>query len=144
MTYFPDVNVWIALAAERHMHHRAARYWFGNLRDEKLAFCRLTQLGFLRPLTNKHVMQEEVMRPDGAWQAYRVLRLDRRIGYLIQPDGLPETWQQFTDGLLTSPNLWTRCVPLRIRPCRPIDLGNVRCENPNKGRCELSSTRGTS
>jgi len=70
-------------------------------------FCRLTQLGFLRLLTNKHVMQEEVMRPDEAWQAYRVLRLDRRIGYWIEPDGLPETWQQFTDGPLTSPNLWT-------------------------------------
>jgi len=107
MTHFPDVNVWIALAAEQHTHHRAARRWFGSLQDEKLLFCRLTQLGFLRLLTNKHVMQEEFMRPDEAWQAYRVLRLDRRIGYLIEPDNLPETWQQFTDGSLTSPNLWT-------------------------------------
>jgi predicted nucleic acid-binding protein len=64
MTYLLDVNVWIALAAERHTHHRVARHWFSNLQDEKLAFCRLTQLGFLRLLTNKHVMQEEVMKPD--------------------------------------------------------------------------------
>ncbi|MGA7414414.1 MAG: hypothetical protein WBW33_28345 [Bryobacteraceae bacterium] len=63
MTYFPDVNVWIALAAERHTLHHAARQWFSNLQDEKLTFCRLTQLGFLRLLTNKHVMQEEVMEP---------------------------------------------------------------------------------
>src|SRR5258706_10291094 len=63
MTYLPDVNVWIALAAERHTLHRAARNWFSNFQDEKLAFCRLTQLGFLRLLTNKHVMQEEVMSP---------------------------------------------------------------------------------
>ena len=54
MTYLLDVNVWIALAAERHTHHRVARYWFSNLQDEKLAFCRLTQLGFLRLLTNIH------------------------------------------------------------------------------------------
>ncbi len=47
------------------------------------------------------------MRPDEAWQAYRVLRLDRRIGYLKEPDGLPETWQPFTDGPFTSLNLWT-------------------------------------
>jgi toxin-antitoxin system PIN domain toxin len=107
MTYFPDVNVWIALAAERHTHHRAARHWFSKLQDEKLAFCRLTQLGFLRLLTNKHVMQEEVMRPDEAWQAYRSLRLDRRIGYLVEPNELPETWQAFTEGPLRSPNLWT-------------------------------------
>lgn len=66
MTYLPDVNVWIALAAERHTLHRAARNWFSNLQDEKLAFCRLTQLGFLRLVNNKHVMQEEVMRPNEA------------------------------------------------------------------------------
>ena len=82
MTYLPDVNLWIALAAERHTLHRAARHWFSNLQDEKFAFCRLTQLGFLRLLTNKHVMQEEVMRPDQAWEA-------------------------FTEGPLSSPNLWT-------------------------------------
>ena len=85
MTYLLDVNVWIALAAERHTLHRAARQWFSNLQDETLAFCRLTQLGFLRLLTNKHVMQEEVMRPSEAWEAYRILRLDRRIGYVAEP-----------------------------------------------------------
>jgi|GEM_PF-5589001 len=42
MTYLPDVNVWIALAAELHTHHRVARHWFSNLQDEKLAFCRIT------------------------------------------------------------------------------------------------------
>ncbi len=51
MTYLPDINVWIALAAEKHIHHPAARYWFANLHDERLTFCRLTQLGFLRLLT---------------------------------------------------------------------------------------------
>jgi toxin-antitoxin system PIN domain toxin len=107
MTYLPDVNVWIALAAERHIHHRVARHWFSNLQDEKLEFCRLTQLGFLRLLTNQHVMQDEVMSPDKAWQAYRVLRLDRRIGYAAEPNELPETWQAFTAGPRTSPNLWT-------------------------------------
>jgi uncharacterized protein len=103
MTYFPDVNVWIAIAAERHTLHRAARHWFSSLQDEKLVFCRLTQLGFLRLLTNRHVMQEEVMSPDEAWQAYRALRLDRRIGYLAEPNELPETWQAFTKGPLSSP-----------------------------------------
>jgi toxin-antitoxin system PIN domain toxin len=107
MTYLPDVNVWIALAAERHALHRKARDWFSNLRDERLAFCRLTQLGFLRLLTNKHVMLDEVMSPAEAWDAYRVLRLDRRIGYTAEPNELSETWQAFTEGPVSSPNLWT-------------------------------------
>ena len=107
MTYLPDVNVWIALAAERHTHHGVARHWFSNLPDKNLVFCRVTQLGFLRLLTNKHVMQEEVMSPAEAWQAYRALRSDRRIGYAPEPNEFPETWQTFTAGPRTSPNLWT-------------------------------------
>ena len=47
------------------------------------------------------------MRPDEAWQAYRVLRLDRRIGYLAEPNELPEMWERFTEGSSSSPNLWT-------------------------------------
>jgi len=47
------------------------------------------------------------MSPDEAWQAYRVLRLDRRIGYFAEPNELPETWQAFTEGPLSSPNLRT-------------------------------------
>ena len=54
MTYLPDVNVWIALAADKHIHHSVARSWFTKVQDEKLAFCRITQLAFLRLLTNKH------------------------------------------------------------------------------------------
>jgi predicted nucleic acid-binding protein len=48
MTCLADVNVWIALAAEHHFHHPAARRWFQALRGEKFAFCRITQMGFLR------------------------------------------------------------------------------------------------
>jgi toxin-antitoxin system PIN domain toxin len=107
MTYLPDVNVWIALAAERHTQHLVARHWFNDVQGEKLAFCRVTQLGFLRLLTNKHVMQEEIMRPDEAWQAYSVLRSDRRIGYSLEPNELHETRQAFTAGPSNSPNLWT-------------------------------------
>jgi len=107
MTYLPDVNVWIALAAERHAFHPTARKWFNGVQDEELAFCRVTQLGFLRLLTNKHVMLEEALNPGEAWVAYRALRLDRRIGYSAEPKELPETWQAFTEGPLSSPNLWT-------------------------------------
>ena len=107
MTCLLDVNVWIALAAERHKHHSVARQWFDALREERLAFCRITQLGFLRLLTNVHVMEEEVMTPPGAWHAYRMLRRDRRIGFVPEPADLPEVWNAFTEGPRTSPNLWT-------------------------------------
>jgi predicted nucleic acid-binding protein len=41
MICLPDVNVWIALAAERHIFHPVARLWFGTLKEDKLAFCRV-------------------------------------------------------------------------------------------------------
>jgi len=107
MIYLPDVNVWIALAAEKHILHGAAMHCFSNLQDRRLVFCRLTQMGFLRLLSNPHVMQEELMTPGGAWQAYRLLRSDQRIGYLPEPDHLGETWDGFTQGRSKSSNLWT-------------------------------------
>jgi hypothetical protein len=144
MTYFPDVNVWIALAAERHAHHRVARRWFGNLQDEKLAFCRLTQLGFLRLVTNRHVMQEEVMTPDEAWQAYRLLRSDRRIGYLVEPNELPETWQAFTAGSLTSPNLWTDAYLCALAHAARLTLVTFDAKIPTRDDVSCLLLRGTS
>jgi toxin-antitoxin system PIN domain toxin len=107
MNYLADVNLWIALVADQHVHHPAASRWFRNLGDDKLAFCRVTQMGFLRLLTNKHVMQEEVVGPDQAWETYRALRSDWRIRYLAEPVELAELWHSFTLGRATSPNLWT-------------------------------------
>jgi uncharacterized protein len=107
MTYLPDVNVWIALAAERHIPHPAARQWFTTLEDERLAFCRITQLGFLRLLTNKHVMQEEVLNPTEAWRAYHALRSDRRVEYVWESVAIPETWDAFTKDNSISPSSWT-------------------------------------
>ena len=60
--------------------------------------CRITQMGFLRLLTNRHVMQEEVVSPDQAWETYQALRSDRRIRYLAEPGELTELWPSFTFG----------------------------------------------
>jgi len=98
MTYLPDVNDWIALSAERHSHHGAAERWFKNLQDQRLVFCRITQLGFLRLLTNRHVMEKEVMQPDQAWGAYRALRSDRRIGFRAEPSVFAENWDALQKG----------------------------------------------
>jgi predicted nucleic acid-binding protein len=48
----PDVNIWIALAAEDHVHHVPARDWFAAQPAASVAFCRITQMGLLRLLTN--------------------------------------------------------------------------------------------
>lgn len=106
MTYLPDVNVWIALVAEQSVHHLRAREWFETSR-EQIAFCRITQLGFLRLLTNRHVMQEEVLTPAEAWDTYRRFRLNQRIDFAHEPPGFPEEWRSSTPPSAASPNLWT-------------------------------------
>lgn len=40
---------------------------------EPFVFCRFTQLGFLRLLTNGDVIQEEVLTPAKAWETHRAV-----------------------------------------------------------------------
>lgn len=59
---FPDINVWIALTYQGHIHHLVATDWFDTVDpDSRLFFCRFTQLGLLRLLTSEAVMADEVM-----------------------------------------------------------------------------------
>jgi len=79
-SYFPDVNVWLALAYRGHQHHPIASGWFDKLGAEGVGFCRFTQLGFLRLLTHPAVMRDEVMTQQQAWRAYDRIASDARVG----------------------------------------------------------------
>jgi toxin-antitoxin system PIN domain toxin len=83
---FPDVNVWLALTLEHHAHHATARRWLDSELDPQLYFCRFTQLGLLRLLTNEQVMAEDVLSQRKAWQAYRRWLDDARIDFHREPD----------------------------------------------------------
>jgi len=84
----PDVNVWIALAAEGHVHHVAARDWFAAQPAASVAFCRITQMGLLRLLTNSSVMGRGPRTIVQAWDTFAQLRADRRSVFAIEPDGV--------------------------------------------------------
>jgi predicted nucleic acid-binding protein len=56
-SFFPDLNVWLALSVSGHSHSRRAWQWLDGLTDEvTLLFSRYTQIGLLRLLTNASVM----------------------------------------------------------------------------------------
>jgi toxin-antitoxin system PIN domain toxin len=86
-SYFPDINVWIALSHEGHEHHIPAARWFDRL-DGNLHFCRITQLGFLRLLTHPTVMRESVRTQKQAWEIYDSLTRDPRVVFVSEPDSL--------------------------------------------------------
>jgi toxin-antitoxin system PIN domain toxin len=94
---FPDLNVWIALTYQGHIHHSLADAWFSRLpADSRLFFCRFTQLGFLRLLTAEAVMADEVMNQPQAWQTYDRWLQDDRVACLDEPSGLERIFRSLT------------------------------------------------
>ncbi|HWE53677.1 MAG TPA: TA system VapC family ribonuclease toxin [Bryobacteraceae bacterium] len=141
----PDVNVWIALAAELHIHHRLVRGWFGRFgNDDSVSFCRVTQLGFLRLLTNPRVMQDEVLSPADAWLAYSSLRMNASVEYLAEPAELGEVWDAFTPRHANSPNLWTDAYLCAISKAAGVTFVTLDAgiQPPPGVRCDLLRNSG--
>ena len=94
---FPDINVWVALTYEGHVHHAGAAAWFAELQsDAALAFCRFTQLGLLRLLTTAAVMGDEVMTQPQAWAAYDQWLQDPRVRFVDEPSDLEPRFRSLT------------------------------------------------
>lgn len=107
MTYLADVNVWLALAVVEHIHHKAAVEWFGESEEDRIVFCRTTQKGLLRLLTNRHVMGDDVLTAARAWEAYDILRENPRVRFVQEPPGLEDSWREATRHPHAGPNFWT-------------------------------------
>ncbi|MBZ5521671.1 MAG: PIN domain-containing protein [Acidobacteriia bacterium] len=113
--YFPDINVWVAMAYRGHQHHAIAGSWFDHLENDTAGFCRVTQMGFLRLLTNPAVMGDEVKTQVEAWKGYDLLTSDSRVVFYPEPDAVAvedefrtltttarSTHQQFPDAYLAA------------------------------------------
>ena len=103
----PDLNVWLALVSDCHVHHLAAREWFEGLDLGCAAFCRVTQMGLLRLMTHPKVMGEDVLGLAKAWRCYDALRSDERVSFLIEPPDLETTWRALTIREGETHNCWT-------------------------------------
>ena len=104
---FPDINVWVALASKRHIHHAIARQWFAALSaDFHLGFCRYTQLGLLRLLTTQAVMGADVCTQVQAWAAYDALLGSGAVAELQEPDDLEKIFRSHAQRTTASPKDW--------------------------------------
>jgi toxin-antitoxin system PIN domain toxin len=104
---FPDINVWVALTYEGHVHHAAAVRWFTTLeRDSCLVFCRFTQLGLLRLLTAAAVMGDEAMTQREAWAAYDRWLEDDRVELVAEPPELEPRFRALTRRANPAPKDW--------------------------------------
>lgn len=85
-SHFSDINVWVALTYEGHVHHATAAEWFRALSPEAtLLFCRFTQIGLLRLPTAKAVMGDEVMTQPQPWAIYDRWLQDPGITFVDEP-----------------------------------------------------------
>jgi len=103
----PDINVWVALVSDRHFHHARAAGWFRATGEAGAAFCRVTQMGFLRLLTNSHVMGDDVLSQRQAWRAYEQLASDERVVFALEPPDIESVWKKLTQSDFGVTGRWT-------------------------------------
>lgn len=83
----PDINVWLALVDENHMHHAAALAYWNQGRADQMAFCRITMLGFMRLCTQPRVLSRTLTNPE-AWEIYQRYLATPKLAFIAEPDNL--------------------------------------------------------
>lgn len=106
MNWLPDINIWLGLTFSGHPHHRAALAWFEGVEADSCAFCRMTQQGFLRLVSNPAVFKGDTLSMTAAWEAYETMRRDERVGFAAEPSGIETDWRSWTSSGAFSPKLW--------------------------------------
>jgi toxin-antitoxin system PIN domain toxin len=101
-----DVGVWLAAAWGRHAHHPVAADWINRQTDD-LLFCRVTQMGLLRLLSNPAIMGEEAIDRSAAWRVFGQLWADERVLWADEPDDLDAVWRAISARDDKSHMLWT-------------------------------------
>jgi toxin-antitoxin system PIN domain toxin len=110
----PDTNVWLALAAEEHPQHAAARaYWAGAHAGDGgdapfLWFCRLTMLGMVRLLCQPKMVGTGALGLARAMGVYKAFRGLPYVGLLADAEGCEERVQELLSAAgPLQPRLWT-------------------------------------
>jgi toxin-antitoxin system PIN domain toxin len=105
--FLPDVNLWLALAFESHVHHPTAKAWFEGLTEENACrFCRMTQQGFLRLATNSKAFGDEAVTMAEAWRLYDSFRTDPRVSFAEEPIDVESSWRTYSERQTFSPKVW--------------------------------------
>jgi hypothetical protein len=114
---FPDVNVWLALLLEDHVHRSAARRWWETDQSDLIGFLRLTQMSVLRLLTTPAAMNGKPLRMPEAWAAYDRLFSDDRVVFLEEPSGIEASFREYAKDRHASPKLWADAWLLAFAEC---------------------------
>ncbi len=103
--FFPDVNVWFALAVADHPHHYPALAWW-NEEPSLAGFSRLTQLGLLRLLTTASAMGGLPLANEEAWSIYDRFLADSRVRVFPELSALENLFRSHSSLRQSSPKVW--------------------------------------
>jgi toxin-antitoxin system PIN domain toxin len=103
---FPDINVWLAIVVERHVHSRAASAWWNLDQSDAIGFCRFTQLGLLRHLTNAATMKGAPLTNRRAWKTFETLQVDARVRFFPEWPALDGLLKSYTDTNQPATKIW--------------------------------------
>ena len=106
-----DLNAWLALFLEGHSQHAVVRNWYATevLVAGDLSFCRATEMGFLRLLTQQRVMQAcglDAFTNDEAVKFLSQIQRDEAIGFVGEAPGTRALWLALARGGQASPKVW--------------------------------------
>ena len=101
-----DVGVWLAAVWGRHVHYPAASEWV-NGQAADLVFCRVTQMGLLRLLSNPAIMGDDSVDRSQAWRLFDQLWSDERVLWADEPHELDAVWRAISARDDQSHKLWT-------------------------------------
>lgn len=101
-----DVNLWLALVDQRHVHHSLARDYWNENRSRQSAFCRVTMLGFLRLTTSARVVQRP-KSPTEAWALYQEFMTLPSVTFLAEPVAIEHHFAALTSHSHFPHHMWT-------------------------------------
>lgn len=111
-SFVPDVNIWLALSVDDHSHGPEAWQWLRALAlEDRLHFCRYSQLGLLRLLTNSTVMGPSTLTLIKAWDVFDGWVQDPRVDLRPEPLQLDRAFR-----LATSP-FWNQPASKWVGDC---------------------------
>jgi uncharacterized protein len=105
---FPDVNVWLALNHDIHVHHAAAMRWFDSQDESAIfVFCRQTQMGLFRLMTTEAVLGHDAVTQRRCWEIYDRWINGGKAILAAEPAGLEAGLRLRTSVDSPSPKAWT-------------------------------------
>ena len=122
-SYFPDLNVWLALTLDSHSHFPAATAWLDSLPSSfELLFCRFTQLGLLRLLTQRSVAGSATLNQRQAWAVYDRWLKRGGAAFVEEPLGLEVEFRSLANQGQPAPNDFADSYLAAFANSRSVEL----------------------